>query len=232
MTRFQEMLFELKDDDYQKFQAKLIPTLPPEKIIGVRVPQLRELAKEIWKDLGEDSSSSELKSFFETLPHEYYEENLLHSFLIEKIKDFDDCLSHFEKFLPYIDNWAVCDTCHPKVFKKNCEKLLPKIYGWIESGKLYSIRYGVDSLMTYFLDDKFDVSYLEKVASIKSDEYYVNMMIAWYIATSLAKQWDSTFPLIEKKALSKWVQNKSIQKAVESFRVSDEHKEILRKYKM
>lgn len=231
MTEFQEMLFKLKDDGYQKFQSKLIPTLPPEKIIGVRVPAIRALASEIWNDAGKKADEN-IGTFFENLPHEYYEENLLHSFLLEKIRDFDDCLNKFEKFLPFVDNWAVCDTCHPKTFKKNCEKLLPKINEWIESGRVYSIRYGVDVLMSYFLDEKFNPCFLEIAASINSDEYYVNMMIAWYFATALAKQWDSAFKVIERKSLSKWVQNKSIQKAIESFRVSEDHKEILRKYRM
>lgn len=162
------------------------------------------------------------------MPHKYYEENLLHSFLIEKISDFDECLIQFEKFLPFIDNWAVCDTCHPKVFKKNCDKLMKKMLLWIKSDRTYTIRYGVDSFMTYFLDEKFDPEYLNLIASINSEEYYVNMMISWYFATALAKQWDATFPIIEKKVLSKWVHNKTIQKAVESFRITDSQKELLR----
>lgn len=235
LTIFQEKLFSLSDKKYQAFQSKIVNNIDSNSIIGVRVPKIRELAKEIWKSVKTSESvncagfsKAQIDDFFQALPHKYYEENLLHSFLIEKISDYDECLMQFEKFLPFIDNWAVCDTCHPKVFKKNCEKLMEKMLLWIKSDRTYTIRYGVDSFMTYFLDEKFDSKYLDLIASIKSEEYYVNMMISWYYATALAKQWDATFPIIEKKVLSKWVHNKTIQKAVESFRITDSQKDILR----
>lgn len=241
LTIFQEKLFSLSDKEYQAFQSKIVNNIDSNSIIGVRVPKIRGLAKEIWSSAKKSDSEKESVSgncsgfsknqiydFFQSLPHKYYEENLLHSFLIEKISDFDECLIQFEKFLPFIDNWAVCDTCHPKVFKKNCDKLMKKMLLWIKSDRTYTIRYGVDSFMTYFLDEKFDPEYLNLIASINSEEYYVNMMISWYFATALAKQWDATFPIIEKKVLSKWVHNKTIQKAVESFRITDSQKDILR----
>lgn len=223
MTKIQKRLFELEDAEYKKFQARLNPTVDEKTIIGVRVPKLRALAKEIFQNQNEFN----VQDFFCSLPHKYFEENFIHSFLIEHIKDFDECIGLFEKFLPYIDNWAVCDTCHPKVFKKHTAEILTRASEWIKSTRTYTLRYGIDSYMTYFLDDEFTPAYLDIIAAIRSDEYYVNMMQAWYFATALAKQWDDAIKIIERKKLSPWVHNKSIQKAKESFRVSQEHKDYL-----
>lgn len=223
MTKIQERLFELKDDAYRVFQAKLNPVTDPDTIIGVRVPKLRALAKEFNSARGE----YKVDEFLASLPHKYFEENFIHSFLIENVRDYDECMGLFEKFLPYIDNWAVCDTCHPKVFRKHKEELLAKAKKWIKSKETYTVRYGIDTFMTYFLDEDFDADHLDMVAKVRSQEYYVNMMQAWYYATALAKQWDAAIKIIEEKKLSPWVHNKTIQKARESFRVSEEHKEIL-----
>ena len=223
MTKIQKKLFEFEDSDYREFQAKTIPTAEKKNIIGVRVPKLRALAKEFYSHQDE----YDVEEFFCSLPHRYFEENFIHSFMIECIKDFDQCIELFEKFLPYIDNWAVCDTCHPKVFKKHTDEILLKASKWIKSSETYTLRYGIDTYMTYFLDEKFDSSHLELIATIRSEEYYVNMMQAWYFATALAKQWDDAVKIIEEQKLSPWVHNKSIQKAKESFRVTDEHKEYL-----
>lgn len=223
MTTIQKLLFEKQDPDYKKFQEKVVPNIDPKSIIGVRVPVLRSIAKDLYKN----KDDYNIDDFFKSLPHKYYEENLIHSFMIECIKDFDECLQQFEKFLPFIDNWAVCDTCHPKVFKKHTDTILSKAKIWIKSKETYTIRYGIDCFMTYFLDDEFDTDYLETISKIKSEEYYVNMMQAWYFATALAKQWESAIKIIEEKKLPVWVHNKSIQKARESFRVSDEHKNYL-----
>lgn len=223
MTTIQKLLFEKQDPDYKKFQEKVVPNIDPKSIIGVRVSVLRSIAKDLYKN----KDDYNIDDFFKSLPHKYYEENLIHSFMIECIKDFDECLQQFEKFLPFIDNWAVCDTCHPKVFKKHTDTILSKAKIWIKSKETYTIRYGIDCFMTYFLDDEFDTDYLETISKIKSEEYYVNMMQAWYFATALAKQWESAVKIIEEKKLPVWVHNKSIQKARESFRVSDEHKNYL-----
>ncbi len=223
MTKIQKILFENKDENYAKFQAKLNPETDSGTIIGVRVPRLRALAKEF------SSAREEYKveEFLSSVPHKYFEENFIHSFLIETVRDYGECMGLFEKFLPYIDNWAVCDTCHPKVFRKHKEEVLAKAKTWIKSNETYTVRYGIDVFMTYFLDDDFNAEHLDLVAEVASDEYYVNMMQAWYYATALAKQWDAAVKIIEEKKLSPWVHNKTIQKARESFRVSDEHKEIL-----
>lgn len=223
MTVIQKEITALADKEYQEFQSKLIPNIKSSSVIGVRVPALRLLAKRLYSEL----PPAQISRFFDSLPHKYYEENLLHSFLIEQIKDWDECITRFEQFLPFIDNWAVCDTCHPKVFKKHTDQMLIKAKAWIKSDRTYTIRYGIDTFMTYFLDKEFDSSHLELVAQVKSDEYYVNMMQAWYYATALAKQWDDSIKIIQDKKLSVWVHNKTIQKARESFRVTDEHKEIL-----
>ena len=219
-----EELFNLRDSEYAAFQAKLTPTIEPEKFIGVRLPVLRKFAKEYAKD-------PECVQFMSTLPHDYYDENLLHSVLITYIKDYDTCMQALEKFLPYVDNWAVCDTMSPKVLKKNKEALLLKIKEWVKSDKTYTIRFGVDMLMSFYLDDDFKPEYLEIPASIRSDEYYVNMMTAWYFATALAKQWDEAVKYIENRRLDRWTHNKAIQKSIESFRVTQEHKDYLRSLK-
>lgn len=220
-----EELFKLKDDKYKAFNGKLIPTVSPELIIGVRTPQLRKFAKEL-------SFNGSYGNFLEQLPHKYYEENNLHAFLIEQINDFDSALTKTELFLPYIDNWATCDCFSPKVFAANKQELLPRIYEWIKSENTYTVRYAIGLLMKYFLDDDFNQSFLETVAGIKSDEYYINMMIAWYFATALSKQYSTASQYIKECRLDTWIHNKTIQKAVESYRISDEKKDLLKKYKI
>lgn len=221
----QAKLFELQDLGYRDFHSKLMPTVPKEKIIGVRVPELRKFAKEFGK-------TQEAKDFLKILPHKYYEEDNLHAFLIEQIKDFDECVSALDNFLLYTDNWATCDMMSPKVFKKNTEQLLPKIKEWLISDYTYQVRFAIGMLMKFYLDENFNEEYLKLVSGVKSDEYYINMMIAWYFATALAKQWEKTVPYIENKALNKWTHNKAIQKAVESNRITREQKEYLKNYKI
>ncbi len=225
MLKVLDKLFELKDEKYANFHSKLIPNIPREKIIGVRVPEMRRLAKEYFK-------SEESKLFLSSLPHKYYDENLLHGMLLSMIKDYDDCINELEKFLPYIDNWAVCDTISPKVFKNNKEKLIEKIKIWISSKETYVCRFGILMLMKHFLDDDFKPEYLEDVADIKSDEYYVNMMIAWFFATALSKHWAETIIYLEKEKLDVWVHNKTIQKARESYRIIARQKEYLKSLKI
>jgi len=225
MTNLQKRLFDICDEEYGDFQQKLTPTLPREVFIGIRLPVLRKFAKEYAKE-------PEHKEFLKQLPHKYYDENMLHGILITSIKDFDECLKETEIFLPYVDNWAVCDTQAPKIFQKNKEKILPYIKKWISSDEVYTCRYGVGMLMRIFLDDAFKAEYNELPAKVISEEYYVNMMIAWYYATALAKQWDATIPYLEEKRLGKWVHNKTIQKAIESYRITDEQKTYLRSLKI
>lgn len=221
----QSRLFELQDTEYKAFHSKLMPTVNPDKIIGVRVPELRKLSKELRKDgTGEQ--------FIKYLPHTYYEEDNIHAFCIEKIKDFDLALEETQKFLPYIDNWATCDIFSPKVFAKNTDKIYGKCLEWIKTDKVYTIRYGIGMLMRYFLDERFSEEVLNVVADVKSDEYYVNMMIAWFFATALAKQYDSSIKYIENKKLDTWVHNKAIQKAIESNRISVDIKKYLRTLKI
>ncbi len=213
-------LFELRDEKYRDFQSKLMPTVECEKVIGVRVPLIRKLAKEL-------SKTSEAEKFLSILPHKYYEENCLHAFLIELTADFDECLRLLDRFLPYVDNWATCDMMSPKVLKNRKAELLPKIKEWIASERTYTVRYGIGMLMRYYLDEDFNAEYPKLVSEIRSNEYYVNMMIAWYFATALAKRYDDVLPFIEEKRLGKWVHNKTIQKATESYRVGKAEKEYL-----
>lgn len=219
----EEELFKLQDKKYQELQYRTIPNV--ENIIGVRTPELRKLAKAIVKE-------DNYKSFLEKLPHKYFDENQLHAFIISELKDYNECINYVNKFLPYVDNWATCDQMSPKVFKKNLDKLLLEIKKWIKSKETYTIRFGIGMLMQYFLDDNFKVEYLETVSKIRSNEYYVNMMIAWYFATSLAKQYNDTIKYIENNKLDTWTHNKTIQKAIESYRITDEQKEYLRKLKI
>lgn len=214
-------LFDMQDITYKEFHANLIPTKDPNAIIGVRVPNLRKLAKQLVKEM-------DVTPFLKELPHTYNEENMLHAFLVEAIKDYDACLAALDDFLPYVDNWAVCDSMKPKVFKKHLNELVDKITGWIESGDTYTIRFGIEMLMSFYLDDAFDEAYLRMVAVVKSDEYYVNMMIAWYFATALAKQYDATIVYLEQGMLERWTHNKTIQKAIESLRITPEQKDYLR----
>lgn len=220
----QEKLFELKDNEYALFQARLIPTINRDNIIGVRVPILRKLAKEYIK-------TGEVTYFLDTLPHKYYDEFMLHGLLLSELKDYQECIDKVDKFLPYVDNWAVCDIMSPKIFKKNKEKLLIKIKEWTKSSKTYTCRFGIEMLMTHFLDKNFKKEYLEIPAQVKSDDYYVKMMIAWFYATALAKHWYEAIIYLEKNSLSTWVHNKTIQKARESLRISKEQKEYLKTLK-
>lgn len=225
MTAIQEKLFELQDLKYRDFHSKLMPTVCKDKIIGVRVPQLRKLAKELNK--------SELKTdFLNTLPHEYYEEDNLHGFLIEQIKDFNDCVSALDNFLLYVDNWATCDMMTPKVLSINPEKLYEKIDGWAKSKHTYTVRFAIVILMKFFMDEHLDKKHLNLLLSIKSDEYYINMAIAWYLATALSSRWDLVIPYIENQKFSKWVHNKAIQKANESYRITKDQKEYLKTLKV
>ncbi len=221
----QELLFQLQDKCYRDFQSKLIPTIPVETIIGVRIPTIRKLAKEYGKD-------PESVEFLKQLPHTYYDENILHALLVAEIKDYEVCVKEVERFLPYVDNWAVCDIFSPKVFRKNKDKLIDKIREWTASGHPYTCRFGMEMLMTHFLDEDFRVEYLEIPAAVHSEEYYVNMMIAWFYATALAKQWDATIGYIEDQRLDTWTHNKTIQKARESYRITPEQKEYLKTLKM
>ena len=202
-----------------------MPNVDKEKIIGVRTPALRKLAKELAKD-------KNVEAFLSELPHEYYDENNLHGFIISECKDYDKTISYLDKFLPYVDNWATCDLLSPKIFRKNIDKLEAEIDRWIGSSETFTVRFGIEMAMAYFLDGDFEEKWLEKVAGVKSDEYYVKMMIAWFFATALTKQWNVAIKVVESKKLDKWVQNKTIQKARESFRVLDEHKAYLKTLKV
>lgn len=217
-------LFRLQDKDYALLQAKIIPNIASEKIIGVRTPALRTFAKTLYKD-------SDIEDFLSGVPHQYFDEDQLHAFVISLEKDFDRCITRVDAFLPYIDNWATCDQLSPKVFKKNPEKLLPFIQTWIKSDKTYTVRFAIGMLMQHFLDENFDTKYVDMVAEVKSKEYYINMMIAWYFATALAKQYESVLPYIEGKRLDSWTHNKAIQKSVESYRITDEQKKYLKSMK-
>ena len=218
-------LFALQDEKYQAFQVKLFPTLNPESIIGVRTPDLRSYAKKLLKQ-------EEIAEFLSDLPHRYFDENQLHAFIISEMKDYERCIGEVKRFLPFVDNWATCDQMSPKVFKKHLPELLECIREWIGSGKTYTIRFAVGMLLEHYLDDAFDLKYPEIVASIRSSEYYVNMMIAWYFATALAKQYKAILPFIEGKKLDAWTHNKAIQKAVESYRITPEQKEYLKTLKI
>ena len=218
-------LFRMQDTKYALFQAKLIPTAAAGRIIGVRTPELRTFAKSLFKDPDKDE-------FLKSLPHQYFDEDQLHAFVISLEKDFDRCIAEVDAFLPFIDNWATCDQLSPKAFKKESEKLLPWIHKWIKSEKTYSVRFAIGMLMQHFLDEKFDTKYADMVAEVRSQEYYVNMMIAWYFATALAKQYESILPYLEEKRLASWVHNKTIRKSVESYRITDEQKQYLKSLKV
>ncbi len=223
--KIREKLFELQDEKYRDFQAKLIPGYDAETMIGVRTPELKKLAKELSKD-------AKIESFLSDLPHKYFDENQLHAFIISEYKDFEKCIEKVNQFLPYVDNWATCDQLSPKVFRKYPAELLEQIKKWMASDETYTKRFGIGMLMQYFLDEKFKPEYPEMVAKERSEEYYVNMMIAWYFATALAKQYDAVLPFIEEHRLDKWTNNKAIQKAVESYRITDEQKAYLKKLKI
>lgn len=217
-------LKKLQDKGYREMQVTIIPTVDAESIIGVRTPALRQLAKEI-------SKREDISEFLSDLPHKFFEENQLHAFILSVMKDAESCIRLVDEFLPYVDNWATCDQMSPKVFKKHKQLLLIYVDQWIKSDHTYVKRFAIGMLMEHFLDEDFKTSYLTKVSKIRSEEYYVNMMIAWYFATALAKQYEDTLPFIEKQKLDKWTHNKSIQKAVESYRITPEQKEYLKTLK-
>lgn len=218
-------LFEMQEPSYRDFQSKLMPTVAVERIIGVRTPLLRRLAREI-------NGTREAYDFIDSLPHSYYEEDNLHGFLIEYIGDIDECFSALNKFLPYVDNWATCDSMNPKILKSYPERTLCEVEKWIYSSHTYTVRYGIKKLMDHFLDEEFDNKYLCMVTDIQSEEYYIRMMKAWYFATALAKHYDSAVICLKERRLSAWEHNKTIQKAVESCRISEDKKEELKKLRI
>lgn len=225
IDEIENKLFENKDEKYQAFQTRSVPNIPAESIIGVRTPILRQMAKEYAK-------RDDVDEFLSALPHKYFEENQIHFFIISLMMDYERCISYTEKFLPYINNWATCDQANMKVLTKHKDELLEKIRCWIKSEHTYTIRFAVGLLMSYYLDDdSFRTEFLDMAAEVKSEEYYVRMMVAWYFATALAKQYESTLPYIEKRRLDEWTHRKTIQKAIESYRISDEQKAYLRTLK-
>jgi len=220
-----EELFRLQDPEYRDFQSRLIPTMSTDRMIGVRTPELRKFAKELGKRPDKDE-------FLENLPHRYYDEDQLHAFLLSEMKDYGECFAAVERFLPFVNNWATCDQMSPRVFRKHRTELLKPIRDWLVSEQPYTVRFGVGMLMEHYLDGDFDLAYPEMVARLRSDEYYVNMMIAWYFATALAKQYDAVLPFLEEQRLDDWTHNKAIQKAIESRRITPEQKAYLRGLKI
>ena len=216
-----EQLLALRDPGNAAFQARLTPGIDRDRFLGVRTPEIRKLAKAL-------RGSPEAAEFMERLPHDYFDENNLHAVLVEQIKDFDACIHALDCFLPFVDNWATCDIMSPKCFKKHLPELLPHIRRWMESNHTYTCRFGIGMLMRWYLDDAFDPKYLDWVATLRSEEYYINMMIAWYFATALAKQYAASLPFIQNKKLAPWTHNKAIQKAIESYRIPPEQKALLR----
>ncbi len=216
-----ERLMQMQDLKYREFQVKLIPNIAPETVVGVRTPELRRYAKELQK-------RPETEAFLEDLPHAFFDENQLHAFVISGIRDYERCIREVRRFLPYVDNWATCDQMSPAVFRRHKKELLEEIRGWIASGETYTVRFGIGMLMQHYLDEDYDPAYPEMAAGVRSEEYYVNMMVAWYFATALAKQYDSVIPYLEEGRLPVWTHNKAIQKAVESYRITQEQKEYLR----
>lgn len=223
-TDIQRRLFALADPVYRDFQSKLTPTVAREQVIGVRIPALRGLAKEL-------RGTDEAAAFLRALPHAYYDENNLHSFLVSSLPDYGETVAAVDAFLPFVDNWATCDSLSPKAFKKQHAALWDKIPEWLASGRTYTVRFGVGMLMAHFLDGDFREDAPARVAALRSDEYYVNMMIAWYFATALAKQWDTALPFLTERRLDRWCHNKTIQKAVESYRITDGQKAYLKTLK-
>ena len=223
--KIQEQLFALQDKEYREFQSKLVPGIDRETIIGIRIPVMRKLARSYAKE-------QESREFLQCLPHTYYDENILHALLVSDINDYQECVEAVDRFLPFVDNWAVCDIFSPKIFKANKKDLIERIRKWSASREPYTCRFGMEMLMTHFLDEDFRVEYLEIPAAVHSEEYYVNMMIAWFYATALAKQWDAAVSYIEEKRLNPWTHNKTIQKARESYRITPEQKEYLKTLKV
>ena len=219
-----EKLSSLQDLKYRDMQVRIIPSVKPESIIGVRTPELRKMAKEL-------AQSQEIGVFLENLPHKFFEENQLHAFIVSGMKDYRECLGALNRFLPYVDNWATCDQMSPRVFKKHRPELMESIRGWLGSAETYTIRFGIGMLMEHYLDEDYDPACPEMVAAVRSEEYYVNMMIAWYFATALGKQYEAVLPFITEHRLDTWTHNKAIQKAIESFRITPEQKEYLKSLK-
>lgn len=224
IDRIRERLFEMQDEGYRAFHSRLIPTVDPALVIGVRTPALRKYAKELAK-------TPDAQEFLRCLPHRYYEENNLHGFLIEQLRDYDQTIAALAVFLPFVDNWATCDLMRPRIFQKHLPELISQIPVWMSSGQTYTVRFGIEMLMTFYLDAAFRPEYLDWVAELRSDEYYVNMMIAWYFATALAKQYNAALPILEEGRLAPWTHHKAIQKAIESDRIKPEQKEYLRRLK-
>lgn len=219
-----EQLFSLQDIKYREFHSRLMPNIDPERIIGIRIPELRKLAKEL-------VNNGKAEAFIKNLPHYYYEENNLHSFIIEQIKDYDLLIKELDRFLPFVDNWATCDSLRPKAFNNNSDRLITDAFRWMSSSHEYTVRFGIEVMMLYYLDGNFKKDFPKRIAELESDKYYINMMIAWYFATALAKQWDAVIPFIENNQLSPWINNKTIQKAAESFRITPEQKKYLKAFK-
>ena len=224
IQEIREKLSSLQDLKYRDMQVRIIPSVKPESIIGVRTPELRKMAKEL-------AQSQEIGVFLENLPHKFFEENQLHAFIVSGMKDYRECLGTLNRFLPYVDNWATCDQMSPRVFKKHRPELMESIRGWLGSAETYTIRFGIGMLMEHYLDEDYDPACPEMVAAVRSEEYYVNMMIAWYFATALAKQYEAVLPFITEHRLDTWTHNKAIQKAIESFRITPEQKEYLKSLK-
>lgn len=220
-SKIQTDLFEMQDLEYKAFHSRLMPGIDPDTIIGVRTPALRAYAKKL-------NQSEEKEAFLQVLPHTYYEENNLHGFLVSLGKDYDKVIEDLDRFLPYVNNWATCDMMRPKVFAKNKERLIRDVKRWMDSDDVYTKRFGIEMIMVHFLDDAFQPAYLDWLSEIRSEEYYINMCIAWTFATALAKQWDQTIPYIEKRKLDDWTHKKTIQKARESYRITKEQKEYLK----
>ena len=221
INEIRDELYGMQDTKYRDFQIKLIPTVDPDTVIGVRTPDLRKYAKAIAK-------RADVQEFLDDLPHKHFDENQLHAFVISEMKNYEECIDEVNKFLPFVDNWATCDQLSPKVFKKYKKELLEQVKLWVHSDETYTLRFGIGTLMQHYLDDDFDPAYPEMVAEIRSEEYYINMMIAWYFATALAKQYEAILPYIENRRLDVWTHNKAIQKSVESYRITPEQKEYLK----
>ena len=224
MTDIQKKLFEMQDLSYRDFHSRLMPETDKEKVIGVRTPELRKFAKQFY-------GTPEADKFIKQLPHKYYDENNLHAFLIEQIKEYTEVMSKLDEFLSYVDNWATCDMMKPKIFKNHLPELKKKCFEWIESEHTYTVRFGIVMLMTHFLEDEFDISIPERISQIRSEEYYIKMAVAWYFATALSKRYDEILPFIENRNLDPWTHNKAIQKAKESYRITPEQKNQLNKLK-
>ena len=224
VQEIRDRLFALQDPEYRLFQSKLMPTVDPARVIGVRIPDLRKLSREL-------AGTEQAAAFVRQLPHDYYEENNLHGFLIVSLRDYGETVAALEAFLPHVDNWATCDLLHPRAFDKRPEALPDQLFRWLQSDRTYTVRFAMGMLMSLYLDEAFRPEYADWVARVKSEEYYVNMMAAWYFATALAKRWDDVFPYLTDHRLPVWTHNKAIQKAIESRRISPEQKQILRSLK-